>query len=157
MKDVVVDTNVFVHAQERSSPHFLGAARFVAALMGANTDLCLDRDFEFDDSTRPGSLIGAEYLKHLLPQSYGYTALAVMLAAGRFKAVGTKVPQRARQWSDQQIGKKRDRTFFRVAVMSEDKTLVSHDETDFSPRIRRGASKAFSVDICLAETALSRL
>lgn len=153
MRDIVVDTNVFVHAQDRTSEYFVSAAQFVAALLGGETRLCLDKEFDFDNPGQPGSLIGAEYGKHLQPQSYGHVALAVLLATGRFRAIGTKVSDAARKWSDEEIKKKRDRTFFRVAALSAEKTLVSHDKDDFPAAVRRAAQKKFSVNICEAKAA----
>jgi len=157
MDDVVVDTNVFKHAQDRSSHHFMASAQFIASLLGSEVKLCLDQGFDIDNSAQPTSLIGAEYTKHLQPQSYGHIALALLLATGRYKAVGTKVSDAARKWSDAEIGKKRDRTFFRVAALSVDKTLVSHDEEDFSMPIRTSAKRKFSVTICMADTARALL
>lgn len=152
-----MDTNVLVHTQSRESPYFLDAVRFVGALLATKTALCLDQEFDLDNEGQPGSLIGAEYLKHLQPQTYGFIALAALLASGRFKAVGTKVSDQARKWADQQIPKKRDRTFFRVALLSDEKILVSHDEDDFSPDVRRRAQKEFSVEICTAAVAQPKL
>ena len=147
-RDIVVDTNVFVHAGNPRVKFFEGARRFMHALENTTVPLCVDKpreDAAPDDNT---SLILFEYKAKVLPSSYGFAVLAKLASTKRIKwvsrDVGPAVNGKIRALVPSNI---RDRTFLRVAYGSLAKIFVSDDGTDFSTPVRKRIAKQLSVRV----------
>lgn len=133
--DIVVDTNVLMHASNPQEPRFDAAKNFLERFVQVHTCLCVDEGFDIDES-RNRSLIGGEYLDRLSPGTIGYAVISMLALDGRLSMVPTRVADPVRRKINQMIGNSRDRTFVRVAVNSGGRVLVSHDYSDFPVPIR---------------------
>lgn len=157
MNDVVIDTNVLAHAQDPDNPRFEDSFSLLAQLLRCDTKLCLDEPHNPRESDATTSLIGAEYRDVVRPGSPGFAILVRLFSTARFKVVGTKVGEAERKWGNANLKKPRDRTFFRVTLCSDERTLVSHDYEDFTEVRREEARKRFAALICAAGDALRLL
>lgn len=135
MADIVIDTNVLMHADDpRLGKYRETSIQLQKAMRGDIRDLCVDEGFHTDPN-KNRSLIATEYFANLQPGTTGHTTLMFLAQEERIKIVGTKVePSAARRL--RRIRTRRDRTFVRVALNSDDRLFVSHDFQDF-PKIRR--------------------
>jgi hypothetical protein len=152
LEDIVVDTNVLMHADNPNEVRQADATDFLTRLLDAETRLSVDKGFELDES-RNRSLIGSEYLTHLTPLSLGYRVLVQLAGTGRIRFVDRSLDQRTRSRINQLVPNKRDRTFVAVAYESDDQTLCSHDYQDFSTRVRRELATRLDVTVCNAGDA----
>lgn len=149
--EVVVDTNVFLHAHNPEEPRFGAALAFCEQLAAAeHTAICVDEGFGWGEASNE-SLIGSEYLSHIPAISLAAALIGALLTQGRVHMVSQRLPQRERQIVNQLIRNKRDRTFVRVAWNCSDRLLVSHDYQDFGAGKRRKISKLLTVSIVGAE------
>lgn len=157
LNDVVVDTNVFLHAQNPSEIRFGTAREFLTLLLAADTKLCVDG--LFDPSAPHLSLIGHEYLDHIPPTGPGYAILVRLLQTDRVKMnVPTRVLPPIRRRVVSLIPRDpRDRTFVFVASNSQERILVSHDWVDYTPHVREEIKRLLEVVIEEASEALTRL
>ena len=155
--DVVVDTNVFLHAQNPSEIRFDAARTFLTSLLAADTMLCVDG--VFDLSAPHLSLICHEYLSHIPPTGPGYAILVRLLQTDRVQMnVSTKVlPSSRRRVVSLIPHDPRDRTFVFVASNSQERILVSHDWVDYTEYVRREIEKLLGVVIEEASETLTRL
>ena len=130
LSDIVVDANVLIHTQDPNVPYFAAACDFVRRLVARATVICVDPGFSTEEST-DRSVIGLEYRTHLRFGSPGYNAVATLAAQKRIKQVTDKVGAAVHKRVNQLLRNKKDRTYVRVAVNSDEQTFVSHDYTDF--------------------------
>lgn len=144
LDDVVVDTNVLVHAQNPQEDRFGDSVRFVENLLACRALLCVDSGFSTKESSNR-SLIGAEYLEKLRAGSLGYAALVQLATSGRVREVARMADGAARKQILQLIRKPRDRTFLSVAWNSSGRLLVSHDYEDFQEGKRKEIHKVIGV------------
>lgn len=157
LDDLVIDTNVFLHAENFSEDRQKDARRLMDQLLKCETVLCIDAGFDLDES-RNRSLIGAEYLRHLRFGSVGYALIQHLALSHRLKQIDRRnVAERARRKTNQLIANRRDRTFVSIATTNAERVLVSHDHRDFPRPKRRQIAKALRVDIVEAVDCCSRL
>ena len=142
LEDIVIDTNVLMHANNPSSGRQQQAVELISAMLGASTALCLDAVFVGDLAQPKSSLIEHEYMENLGAPSIGSEFLIRMASTGRIVRLPRTVEEDARQWINRQIGNPRDRTFIRVTVNSSERVLVSHDFQDFPTDVRAGCSSS---------------
>ncbi len=155
--DLVIDTNVLVHASNPAVPRHEAALLFATSLLAADTLLCLDEGFSAIEAQNR-SLIGGEYYQHLVVGMIGYAVVATLAASERVKQVSKTVPAAARTRIKRLIPRNpRDRTFVQVAVNSTDNVLVSHDFDDLGDDVRRKLRAEVGIDVDTAEQALLRL
>ncbi len=154
--DVVIDTNVLVHAGNPDQTYFEDAVNFLNKFMKKLTLICVDEGFDIDE-TKNKSLIGNEYLNHLRFGSFGYIVIFQLASRLRIKECSRNAVASKRKLINQMIRKPRDRTFLRVASNSDSEVLVSHDYEDFSVPKRRELRRKINVHILSAETAKSYL
>jgi hypothetical protein len=158
LPDIVIDTNVFVHASNpNGTQQQQGALAFLKAMHASKTSLCVDKPFHGFDEATNRSTMGFEYIKHVRGNTYSYYLLAALAAAKRILVVGDKVPVRTARKINQCIRNKHDRVFVRVAVNSQSNELASHDFEDFSAQKRKHIRKQIGIQIRTAEQALALL
>jgi hypothetical protein len=144
LDDLVIDTNVLVHAQNPGERRFKDSVQFVESLLGCKAQLCVDPGFSAVESANR-SLIGGEYLDKLRVGSIGYSALVMLIGAGRVREVPRAADRAANKKILQLVRKKRDRTFLSVAWGTSEKLLVSHDYEDFQEKKRAEIRKSIGV------------
>jgi predicted nucleic acid-binding protein len=140
LSDIVIDTNVFLHAQNPRERRFAASGRLLARLLRVPTELCVDPGFSLDEASNE-SLIGQEYLDKIRAGSIGYVTLVQVLLANRVKEVDRRLDARERACLRHWSLKPRDRTFLAVAINSNDQVLVTHDYEDFGKSKRRDIRK----------------
>jgi hypothetical protein len=157
LTDIVIDTNVFLHAQNPNEDRFQSAIEFLQQLLTVDTKLCIDG--VFDLKAPHLSLIAHEYLEHIKPGGLGYATLVNLLQSGRVKMnTSAKIAPVLRRMVVSLIpGDSRDRTFVFVAYNSHSKVLVSHDWVDFKPHVRERIRKQLVVTIEEASDCSDRL
>jgi hypothetical protein len=158
LADIVVDTNIFSHAQMPPDQQiFLDAKAFVEALLECETQLCVDGIL--DPNSPESSKIGWEYYTYVRPIGLGYTALVQLLATGRVRmGVSDDVGPVLRRFVVNLIpNDSRDRTFVFVAFNTQDRIVVSHDKVDYTPRVRAAVQRRMDVTIEGATDTCGRL
>lgn len=144
LSDVVVDTNVLIHASNPSVAYNAASLALLVALQNASTALCVDPGFDVNEAQNR-SLIAGEYQQKLPIGSLGFAVVATLAATGRVKQVSRKVPEALARKIRHRVGKPRDRTFVHVAANSNDRRLVSHDFEDFSDDTRMALSPVVTI------------
>lgn len=150
MKEIVVDTNVFVRANNDALKDCADCVVFLDALETASTLLCVDEGFN-SDPARNKSLIGHEYITHLQLGMKGYTTLLVLLQSDRVKVRPKTISASSLKRLNQLIPNKWDRTFVRVTANTKERTLVSHDFRDFTAKKRTIIKRHFDLTVCRVE------
>ncbi len=131
LSDIVIDTNVLLHAQNPNETRFENSSNLINKILEENTSLCIDEGFSEDESKNK-SIIGCEYLSNLQPGSIGQNLIVQLALQQRIKQLTKRAPERIVRKINQIIRNKIDRVFLNVAYNSDEKTLVSHDYTDFN-------------------------
>ena len=144
LRDIVVDTNVFVHASNPGVSYYSEAKNLVTTLKRSPTSLCVDEGFDVEP-TRNRSLIGSEYYTHLHFGMPAYALVSQLAATGRVRIVSSCVAPAIGRKINQIIVMRRDRTFLKVAINSLDYFLCSHDFKHFSNYNRLKVKKPFNV------------
>lgn len=158
LKDIVIDTNVFVDATNPNVTRFGDSVNFLTRLIsaGVNTDLKVDPGFSLNEA-RNGSRIVTEYRKHVSHGSVAAAVLARLFGSGRVKSVSSMPDHSVRRKINQIIRNKNDRVFLRVSISTDEKILVSHDYVDFQKKKRVFIKKKFAVDIVESSSANQKL
>jgi hypothetical protein len=146
LNDVVVDTNVLMHADDPRQSHQEDAQALLKGLNLGLVSLCVDEGFNVDEAQNK-SLIGGEYFERL---SHTHTAMAVLahlFSTGGIVFVSRAVPRATRNAIQQCVRNKRDRTFLCVAHNSADQVLCSEDLIDMQRRKRQSLRRSTGVEI----------
>ncbi len=130
LSDLVIDTNVLVHAQNPSEQRCADARRLLTTLLDTTAVLCVDQGFACDEGQNR-SHIGTEYLQNLRAGSLALQVIATLAGSGRVRQLGRRAPQATARQINQLIRNRVDRVFLSVAFNSTDRVLVSHDLEDF--------------------------
>lgn len=153
MRDIVIDTNVLMHADNVSSRRDAESLRLLCSVLASTTQLCVDARHSGTGFDADASLIMQEYIDRLNGAGTGVHFIAQMASEGRISYLSREVEQRVTRWINQRIGNTRDRTFLRVAKNSEEKVLVSHDFKDFGRAMRRAISNELDLAVVDASEA----
>lgn len=153
--DVVIDTNVFVHTSNPEAAEFEAARELVQGLLESRTLLCFDEGAHPKEASNRSKIL-SEYYTHIDRNSVGYYAVAQLLSNGRMKQVSPRVPERVRNIVGRAVHDPTDRIFVRVAHISAERILVSHDHQGFTPKCKTRIAKQCSVYICTAADMLER-
>jgi len=153
LSDIVIDTNVLVHAQNPSVERFVESRNLLNMLLACATMLCVDEGFNFNQ-TENRSFIGLEYLKHLTPGSVSFQFVVSLASNGRIKRLPKNAVQQSKKIINQLIRKQSDRIFLSVACNSSDKTLISHDYEDFQIQKRKTLKQKLGVIILAANECM---
>ena len=154
--DIVLDTNVLVHADNPEELRHQTSRALLAELANCVTRLCVDEGFDVIEANNR-SIIGAEYLKHLRFGMLGYELVRHLAGSLRVKQVSRNVPQSVLRHITRQVPKGPDRTFLRVAFNSESKTLACHDFDDVPITVRARLQRSIGLQIIDAEAAAAAL
>jgi len=142
--DVVVDTNIFLHAENTIEQRKAESVNFLERLVQAETSLCVDEGFDWDSEPQNRSHIGSEYHNFIVETSLGYYVLTKLAGDGRIKLVKKKVSTQMGRICNC-IKDATDRVFVKVAFNSEERILVSHDTEDLNQRVRERVSEELTV------------
>ncbi len=155
VEDIIIDTNVLVHACKASEAWFASSVQFIERLLEADTKLCIDDMFDVVPSKNK-SLIGYEYLKWIPPTTLSYHVLMTLALNKRISVVGRNVsPPLIKLCNKLVPDNKRDRTFLRVAINSIDKVFVSHDFSDFPVAVRKKIKSTLDVKMYDAKSVMT--
>ncbi len=154
--DLVVDTNVLMHASNPTEARFADCVAFLERLIESTTALCVDEGFSVVEADNR-SLIGTEYLTHLVHGAMGHSVVTHLAQTGRVVERSTRLAVAGARKLNQLISNKRDRTFVRVAANSTDRTFVSHDFRDFPKKKRATVKKELAVTVLTAAEARGSL
>jgi len=154
--DMVIDTNVLMHASNPNEGRFEHAVQFLERLLQVATLLCVDEGFDVLEA-KNRSLIGAEYLNNLVHGALGHTVVTHLAKSGRMSVVPRQASRPQTRVVTQMIRKPRDRTFVRVAINSRDHVFVSHDYNDFSNEKRQDIQASLGVTMPDAQQAFGML
>jgi hypothetical protein len=138
LHDLVVDTNVFVHAHNRNVGLRHHEARKLALQLldpDSATVLRVDPGFSADPSSNT-SRIGSEYLNHLVPGMLGHQVVQTLAASMRVRPVPLLADGDERADVHQLVSDRRDRVFLQVALGSRSRVLASHDDAAFPDDVR---------------------
>lgn len=151
LDDIVLDTNVLMHAADPRQPSFQASIDFLEALLNSSSRIAVDEDAGFSPASR--SKIVSEYLSKLVTGTYSFAVMAALARSGRLKEIPDGVPAQIGAKINQMIRNRRDRTFVRIGFLSTEKTFVSHDFVDFPESKRRSIEKDIGVAMYVAATA----
>ncbi len=129
-QDVVIDTNILVHAENKKIKVHQECVDFIGYLSDSSELLCFDEGFVWHE-TYNKSHIAHEYMTHLRHGSMGYILVAKLAQSKRISVVPRLAPIKERKLITQTVTKQRDRIFLNVAFNSDNKILISNDYEDF--------------------------
>lgn len=156
MTDIVIDTCTLKHAEDPTNKYFEYSVDFIFK-MTKNTLVCIvDEGFDLNETINK-SYIGLEYITHLQPSSLGYQLIVSLILNNRLDFVSNKIPNAKKKYIEQIIINRKDRLFLRVAYNTTDKTLASHDFTDYQKKKRKTIKKELSITIETAEELNSKI
>jgi predicted nucleic acid-binding protein len=140
LKDVVVDTNVFMHAGNDLEARQAEAILFLEALIAGATKIAVDEGFAADEAIN-GSQIWAEYLNHIQESTIGRVAIAYLAQNERVVVVSRTVSQQHHKRVATAVRDPSDRVFMKVAINTREKVLVSHDFAAFDTAMRKSGRR----------------
>jgi len=91
ISDVVIDTNVLVHADNPMEARSAASRSLLQGLLGVNTVLCVDEGYD-PDEPRNRSRIGSEYRQNLRFGSLGLAVLVHLAGQGRIRTLPRRAP-----------------------------------------------------------------
>ena len=155
--DMVIDTNVFVHADNPMEARCAASRSLLQRILSVGTILRVDEGYDSNEA-RNRSHIGSEYQHNLRFGSMGLAVLVQLAGQGRIRTLPRKVPDAATAKKIRQLLRNTtDRVFLSVAYGSHEKILVSHDYVDFQeakrPTIREVLGVAV-IEACACEPRL---
>lgn len=156
LADVVIDTNILVHAANPGVAEFEDALDFVTRMAACDAKACIDADFSLEES-RNKSLIVSEYLKHVRFGTPGWALLTTLALGQRVIVTGRCRENRVRRRITQLIRKPVDRVFLSVAAASTERVLASHDYEDMPEAKRATLRDECAVHVLSAAEAAARL
>lgn len=156
LADIVVDTNVLMHADNDAEPRQDEARAFLLSLLESATKLCVDEGFDIEES-KNRSHIGSEYLQNLHNGMLGFAVIQHLASFARVSTVSRTVPTAIARKIRMHVRSSRDRVFVRVAFNADDRTLVSHDFTDIPQGARNALVATINVQVLSADEALPML
>ena len=153
LTDIIIDTNIFVHADTLKNSNRDSAIRFLSTLKGKKTQLCVDEHYDFDDSSKNESFIVNEYLNHIGHGSFSFGILLYLLSKNRIIPKSRNVPPGVSKKIVNIIHDKKDRVFGKVAHNSINKTIITHN----SPHFPRDKLRTLSITVLDAQSCISVL
>ena len=148
-KDLVIDTNVLVHANSDEEKRQQSSIDLITYLLSSSEVICVDMGFDLNEALNT-SYVAYEYLKHLKYGMLGYTLIVALAQNRRIIEVPRNTPAHTTRKINQCMSNNHDRVFVKVAINSSNKTLVSHDFTDFAVSKREYLNKIFNIEVLVA-------
>jgi predicted nucleic acid-binding protein len=130
LTDIVLDTNVLAHADNRDNADMPHSRDLIAGLRRSSTALCFDEGFNYTESQNR-SAIASEYFEHLPAGGLGLALVEECALYGRVSIVSTRVATKTNGAITRIVNDPTDRKFVKVAVNSTEHVLVTHDEAAF--------------------------
>jgi hypothetical protein len=158
LADIVVDTNVLVHANNPETAYFEESRKLADALLHSSSETKL----RVDDGFRPieaenQSQIVSEYWRQLAPGMLGHHLVQTLAAEGRIRAVPPIKDKNLKDKVRKLVNDKSDRVFLLTAIMSTAKVLVSHDDQAFPESACASCADGWGVNVCEALGSLDLL
>lgn len=147
--DLVLDTNVLVHASNDDEERQIDSVQLITYLLGSSELMCVDTGFDTNETLNK-SYVGYEYLKHLKNGMLGYAFVVQMAQTKRICEVARQTTAHITRAINQCMSNNHDRVFIKVAINSNDKILITHDFTDFATSKRTHLKKTFGIDVLVA-------
>ena len=147
-KDIVIDTNVLVHASNISCNCYALSLKLLEDILNSKSNICVDDGFDLDAGENR-SQIGYEYEKLLKKRNGEFPSqfLAKMFASQRIKEVPKNAEQRQKKIIEQKIKNTKDRIFVNVTCNSNEKILASNDNEDFKKQKRNLLKSKLKINI----------
>ena len=157
LEDIVVDTNIWMHASNPDVDTFIDALEFVLSLKRSPTLLCFDTGASINEAENRSKIL-SEYRAHIGDSGVGSHVLAHLLNSGRWTDIDPKVVSSQRKVILQNIPDSSDHIFAKVATNSKCRSLISHDYTAFHQKCKAALKAACKVRVLtcseiLADTA----
>lgn len=149
MIDIVIDTCTLVHANDSNSQYCDHSIEFINKMLGNQVYCVVDDGFSLDESINK-SYIGFEYIKHLISGTLGFHLITHLATNNRINFVSKTIPSESKKYIEKKIRNKKDRHFLRVTCNAVEKTLASHDFTDYQVAKRIQIYKDLSINIVTA-------
>jgi hypothetical protein len=146
LSDLVLDTNVLLHASNPYSLEFGASSGFLEKLLYLPTILCVEEGFS-TDRARNRSIIMGEYFDNLRQGTVGYEFILSLASSARINGVKKQVNPREAKIIIQKVTDKSDRIFVKVALNTKEQILVSHDFKHFPDTVRSFLEDAIEVHI----------
>lgn len=158
LDDIVIDTNVLVHAHNREVAYSKEADELARALISpeSKTVLKVDPGFHPIEGQNRSRIIG-EYLEKLVPGMVAHHMVQELAATGRLKSVEPSKDRSLKDLIRKLVKDPFDRVFLLTASSSSDRTLVSHDDDAFPDEVRSKCDGELSISICDAPEAVAVL
>lgn len=153
--DIVVDTNIWIHAGNPGVDEYEDALRFVIALKASRVAICFESGASPSEAKNESKIL-SEYYAQVQGSGVGRQVLTYMLANSRWTTVDPKVPHDQHRAINRNVNDPSDRIFARVATKSAGKRLVTHDKRAFPPKCKKALRKACNVSVqSCAETLVA--
>lgn len=130
--DIVVDTNVLVHAANAANEHYDASVALLRAVIDSDTQLCFELGAAAVEAANRSRIL-SEYWEYVPSSSFPAIVLATLLQRGQWHCVVHQVPDGVRRCINQHVFDPTDRIFARVAHNSIEHVLVTHDGAAFPP------------------------
>lgn len=156
MDDVVIDTNVLMHASDPREQLCPSARSLAQVILDTDIKICVDEGFDTDPA-KNRSLIGNEYNTHIRFGTFAHGFILRLASERRIRTLSRNVERRVKKVILQRLRKPRDRVFVCVTTNSLERVLVSHDFEDFSEAKRADLRHELDIEIVTAAAALPRL
>lgn len=156
LADIVIDTNILLHADNDAEPRQIEARDFLISLLETDTKICVDEGFDIEESNNR-SHIGSEYLQNLNSGMLGFAVIQHLASCARISTVSRTVPSAIARKIRMHVRSSRDCLFVRIAFNADDKTLVSHDFADIPQGARNTLVATINVRVLSADEALPML
>ena len=155
MTDILIDTNILMHANNTLEPRQEDCIKLIAYLLNSNESICIDEAVDVDKS-----LILHEYFDNL--KTHGTTGrnfIEKLLRQKRFNPISRQTDPRIARIINQHMNRDKhvDKVFLKIAVKSTEKTIVSHDYEDFQAPKREYFRRNLDLDILDADQALIKV
>lgn len=154
MSDIVIDTNVFLHAEDPRQPRNEAASDLIELLLSTDIEICVDEGFSLTEADNR-SFVGNEYIRHIRIGSLGYALLLSKSLTKQLKIVEVDITQKERKIVNRLIRSKEDRIFVKIALSSDSMLLASHDFGDI-PQASRDALQ-FELDLIVTDAGGAKL
>jgi hypothetical protein len=157
LQDLIVDTNVYVHANNSGNAYQAASITFLETLLRSTTALCMDDKFDYPEAQNR-SIIGHEFYQHVRPGMLGYTVVVTLASNGRLKLLSPMLYRGIRDKVRRSVpNNAADRQFIAVTYNSIQKVFASHDFADMPQSIRDLLHNEIGVRIVIASDAIDML
>lgn len=144
--DIVIDANVFAHAENPNNAYFSSAVDLVTNLVGSDESLALDDTGKRSPNEATSNLY-REYTECLSPNSISFVVIKMLLDSGR--VTFHRRPSRE-IWNkcEKLVPRNRnDAIVLGVGVQTDRHLIVSNDYRDFHSKARKKVLKELDVTI----------